>query len=475
MLVIRVVQRGIGIFSTLILARLLTPEDFGVVAIIAIVIQFFDIVSTTGSEEYIIQKDVLTQEDLDTAWTLNILLKVILWVVLFTAAPYIADFYENPELTSALRVISFALIINGFLSPGLIVLKKNLNYSPILKLSIIQKLLSFSVVMAITFYEPSFWALIFGDLMSAAAYVGGSYIISTYRPSVSLKKFREQINFSQWIFYKSVFGFARSQIDTILVSKFFDVSEVGKFHVVKSLTAMPALDIISPAVDPLLSAFSKNKTDLEDLAYKIRFSLCVIVLLVLPLCAYIAVFPEPIINSFLGPQWVSAYQMMSFLSILLFTISISHIFESTCIALGKVKHLFIYNVLSMFLLLLCLLAFSSVSIDLFVLARSIAGLLTSLAFLFYISLLVNINIKRVLYLCLPMFASVGLSVFITKAMWPLFTDISFMQLCISTAALFTTYIVAMVFVYRIFMYRFKEYEHAKSILVSLINQKLAKP
>ena len=89
------ISRIIGLFSTLILARILTPSDFAMIAIIAIVLHLFDVLSHTGSEQYIVQKSVVIDADLNTAWTLDILLKTSMFFVLLLMAPFVANFFNG--------------------------------------------------------------------------------------------------------------------------------------------------------------------------------------------------------------------------------------------------------------------------------------------------------------------------------------------------------------------------------------------
>ena len=150
-----------------------------------------------------------------------------------------------------------------------------------------------------------------------------------------LSRFREQFGFSQWIFLRNVLGFARSQVDTLLVTKNFAMAEVGVFHVAKSLTAMPAKDVVAPAVEPLLAAFSRVRDDRADLVFKIRVSICFVTFLIMPVCVYIALFPESIVDVFLGDQWTGAYVILANMTPLLLTLSVSRVFESICIAIDR--------------------------------------------------------------------------------------------------------------------------------------------
>ncbi|WP_152206347.1 oligosaccharide flippase family protein [Marinobacter changyiensis] len=451
MLIIRLTQRSLGLISTLVLARLLTPADFGLVAIVAIVVQFFDIVATSGSTQYIIQKADLHDDDLNTAWTIDLLMKGGLQLILIAAAPTVADYYDKPELQMALWIASCSLPISALLNPGLTLLKKQLDYRRILRLSIIQKLLSFTVVMTVVLIEPSFWALIIGDLVSSAAFTLGSYLIHQFRPRLSLSQIRTQWNFSQWMLLKSVFGYTRSHIDTLLVSRSFGVAEVGKYHMVKHLTSIPATDIISPAIEPLLSAFSLSKKHQPDaLPQQVRIALLVILFLIMPLCVFIWHYPAPIIDTLLGSQWTSAYGVLSALSLLLFAFSLNQLFESYCISQGRVKQVFGYDVASMICVVGVLFFFPGDSLNEFALHRGLLGAATALGFFLYINHSLRLGIVRLISLTVPIVLGCLVAVWLSALVDSRMHTFSLVHLVYLTAVFFPAYLVTAVILYALF-------------------------
>ncbi|MCP4992052.1 MAG: oligosaccharide flippase family protein [Colwellia sp.] len=401
LLIIRLIQRSIGLLSTLILARVLTPNDFGIVAISVLIVHFCDALSATGSLQYIVQKTDVDSDDINSAWTIDIIMKSVLWVILVLAVPFISSFYERPEVENALYVSSFVLLIGAFKSPSLMLLRRALSYKPIFRISILQKLLSFSVVMVFVYFEPSYWALIVGDLISTLTLTIGSYFIHTVKPKISLIKIKEQWAFSQWVLLKGGVGFVRAESDTILVSKFFSSEALGAYHLARHLSIMPSTEIIGPAVEPLIASFSRVKHDPEKLAYQFTLSLLVIVLLILPACTFIWSFPEPIIDFFLGEQWGEAYPILSALSLFLFTTVISQLLGQFCLALGKVKAMFIYDVLSLVIVVSVLLIFMTDSLYHFSLLRGGVALILVSLFFVYLKSISNLSIVYISKLILP--------------------------------------------------------------------------
>ena len=159
LMVMRLLQRSIGLISMLVLARVLVPEDFGLIAISALIIHFCDGMSNTGTQNYITQKRRVSENDLNTAWTLDIIVRVVLWITVILLAPTLAVFFERPELELVLVVASCRLPIAATNNPKFLMLRRELNYTPIFKVTIAQRLFAFAATMGYLC-----WTRVFGRL-----------------------------------------------------------------------------------------------------------------------------------------------------------------------------------------------------------------------------------------------------------------------------------------------------------------------
>lgn len=404
MLVIRFIQRGIGLISMLILARILVPEDFGIVAVTSMVVLLCDALASAGSNQYIIQKQNVGSQDLNTAWTINIILKTILWVVLELSAPFISSYFDDPRLTGTISVAACMFLISSFLNPGLNLIHKNLEYSKLIKVSVIAKLAGFLVTIGIAVTFRSYWALIVGNLVITVADVIGSYIIHDFRPRLSLSRFKEQWGFSKWMLLQAILGYLRSQVDKVLVAKFFGISDVGVYHVSKTLTEMPGRDVVAPVLDPLLPAFSKDNSNMETLSSRVRIAFFVVMSIVIPVAAYICAFSTPIVGVLLGGKWSLAGDLMAAFSFLLVTYAVASICQSCLLSLGRTKEIFIYNLVSVIVvagLLLLVLFFDIVNIVEFAIYRTGLELVIVFLLLAYVGLVLKVSIFRFSMLCFP--------------------------------------------------------------------------
>jgi lipopolysaccharide exporter len=357
-------SRLIGLISTLILARILTPTDFAMIAIIAIVLHLFDILSHTGSELYIVQKYEVIDGDLNTAWTLDILLKSFMCLLLIIIAPLISNFFEQPHLSFAIQVASVTLIINALKNPGLLLLKRDLDYKKVFYLSLVQRIASFVVVIFVALNWQSYWAFVIADIVGALVFTLGSYNIHPFRPAISLFKVSEQWLFSKWVLGKSIVGYLRSQIDTVLVAKFFSTSQLGNYHMARDVAMLPGYNILGPAIEPLLADFKDYKDSPSVLGHRVSNVLCILSFIVVPINTYMAFYPALIIDVLLGSQWVIAGEILGVMSLLFFYYCFLLVIESALTALGKVKAIFIFDIVSLLVIVGTLLTYLQMYDDL---------------------------------------------------------------------------------------------------------------
>ncbi|WP_448249773.1 oligosaccharide flippase family protein [Thalassotalea agariperforans] len=398
LVVARLFERVSGLISLLILARLLTPEDFGVIGITALIIYFFDMLSNIGSEQYIIQKEKVNEQDLDTAWSLDCLLKSSLWLLLLICSPIISTFFNLPELQYTIYALSFIILMNAINNPQLFLLKKQLNYTGIFKLLIIKKITALVVVITIAYLYKSFWAIIIADLVASLIYLIGSYLIKPYRPTWTIKHYHAQFAISKWLLLKGIVGYTRSQIDNLIVSKFFSTTHFGNYYMARDIAMLPNSNILQPALEPLLAIFSENKEN--SIANKIENSLIMASCFILPVCFYVFNFSNILIKTLLGEQWGYATEILSSMVLIIFYYGYLLICEHVLIATKKVKLLFYNDLFS----LICIISIISTYLLLttsnqvtdIAWIRGAIGIFFTLGMLIYLYYLFSFNVLKVL-------------------------------------------------------------------------------
>jgi O-antigen/teichoic acid export membrane protein len=401
LLTLQLVQRGLGIVSTLILARLLTPEHFGIVALVTIALQFFELLVETGNQQYIVQKETVDDEDLNTAWSMDVLIKSGIAILVIATAPALAVWFEEPDLTAALSVASLALPIRALKTPGMMRLAREINYRPLFHLTLWQKGVSFITVVTIALIEPSYWAIIVGNLVAATILAVGSYRVDHHRPRWTLSRFRQQWGFSQWLLLRGIVGFTRSQIDNLMVSKFFGTTQLGGYNLIREVSLLPALSAIIPMSEPLLAAIAEGKHSASVLAYRVRLSLALMISALTPITVFIYLYPELIVQVLLGNQWSEYAPLLRPFSLFFLTFCLFSLISDSIIAQGRVKMLFWFDVASTLSIIAILYQWGTASLDNMAWLRGWLAVATTATLLILLNRQTHFGLLRLFYLCLP--------------------------------------------------------------------------
>ncbi|MFT4788227.1 MAG: lipopolysaccharide exporter [Paraglaciecola sp.] len=398
----KILQRVLGLISTLILARVLTPEDFALIAIVSLTLYFFDMLSQSGSEPYIVQKKQVSEDDLNTSWTLDLLLKCLVLILLLLLASPIAAFFSQPQLSFAFQVASIALIINALRNPGIILFKRDLDYKKLFYLALVQRLVTFIIVIAVALQWQSYWAFIFADLAGAAVFTIGTYLIHTYKPRLGLTNIKHQWRFSRWLLGKSIIGYLRSQIDTVLVAKYFSPAILGNYYMARDIAMLPAHNILGPAIEPLLADFKDYKDSPIQLGGRVTKVLITISFLVFPISVFLAAYPKLVVEVLLGEQWQLAAPILQIMSLLFFYFVYLLVIESALTAIGQVKMIFIFDFASLLFIAVSMLGLLHYSdnLQLLLWLRVSIGLLLTLIIGMTLNHYVPLNLGKLLAGCL---------------------------------------------------------------------------
>lgn len=337
-------KKLVGLVSTLILARILTPEDFGLVAIATLAYGLIEVVSVTGSEQYVITSKDVSKDTLDTAFTYNIFLKTLIAIVFFIISPFLAAFFNDERLIPVFMVLAVMLLISGATNPQVYLLKKNQNYGKLVKNVIIVKFIATAAAIITAIITRSYWALIVGQFIAYTGPVIGSYIIAPYTPRLNFKNLKKQFNFSGWLLPSSVFGYFRSQIDMIFVSKIFDATSVGAYHVMKYLTFIPSQHLVTPMTEPLLAQLSNIKDNKTYFIQMFNVSLLLTLFISVPICQLLFSNSEFVINFVLGEKWVQYANLLEIFSIATLMLAVYNQSNNCFLIYKKTKLIFIFEI-----------------------------------------------------------------------------------------------------------------------------------
>ena len=243
---LRVTVRLLLFVRTLILARLLAPDDFGLMGIAVISILFIESITDSGVEAALVQKKEEIEEYLDTAWTMQIIRSILTAALLVVFAPTIGSFFGSAEAETILRVLSLTVALKGFANIGVVRFTKHLRFDKTFILEMASRGLEFVVSVSLAFALRNVWALVIGAMVGMIARLVTSYIIDDYRPRVRWvwDQVKELFNFGKWILVTNVAMFGVSNIDDILVGRFLGVTQLGFYRMAYNLSQAVAAEIM---------------------------------------------------------------------------------------------------------------------------------------------------------------------------------------------------------------------------------------
>src|SRR5687767_3729415 len=195
--------RLIGLVSVVALARLLSPADFGIVALAMSVIALVDIFSALGLRQALLRIAEPDRAHYDTAWTIQLLVLTFLAVVLIAEGPLAARFYGEPALGTVIAVLACCFVIDGLANIGVVDFDRHLDFGRDLRMRVSVRLTAFAVTISAALLLRNYWALVIGMVSLSVLNAAASYLFHPFRPRLSLAKRAELLGVSLWMFLAS--------------------------------------------------------------------------------------------------------------------------------------------------------------------------------------------------------------------------------------------------------------------------------
>jgi len=264
---LRIVNRGFSLIRLIILARILSPNDFGLMGIALLTMSTLETFSQTGFQQALIQKKEDIESYLNSAWTVLILRGFALFIILYFIAPYAAIFFNSPEAKPIIQVIGFAILIRALTNIGVIYFQKELEFRKQFIYQFSGTLADFIVALSAVLILRNVWALVLGLLAGNIVRCFVSYLVHPYRPHLSkdLGRAKELFGFGKWIMGSSILVFLITQGDDIFVSKILGTTALGFYQLAYRISNMPATEITHVISQVTFPAYSKLQNNIPKL------------------------------------------------------------------------------------------------------------------------------------------------------------------------------------------------------------------
>lgn len=349
--------KSLGFVSLLILARLLFPEDFGLIALTMTMVAFFEIFSRFGFDINIIQKDSVTDKTLNSAWTCKIILGLIISYGLIVSSEFIAIFFNEHRLDMLITVAAGIPVLKSLENIGFVLYRKELNLRKEFNLEIISKIVSFCALVSAGFILRSYWALLIGIYVNTVFRVYLSFSMHTYRPSIELSEAKELFNFSKWLLFNNLLIFFNHKVTELILGNKTDSSEVGFYSMSYEISNLPTSELVFPLSRAIFPGYSLVKSDDKKLKTMFLDFTRVVVFFTAPISFGLIAVASDAVDILLGEKWQPIAGVIVFLSLYGFTRSCVQNIGNVFIAKGKPYVPVYISIFRLFLIIPALLYF----------------------------------------------------------------------------------------------------------------------
>jgi PST family polysaccharide transporter len=315
MMLFKLVDRGVGFVSVLILARLLVPADFGLVAMATSVVALLELLSAFSFDVALIGRRNPTREHYDTAWTLNAIAGLSIAGLIVMLAWPAGIFYHETRLTPVMLVLAVASAVQGFDNVGVVAFRRDLDFRKEFVYLTLKRLATFAVVVPAAFLWRSHWALVVGIVSGRLLSVMLSYAIHPFRPRFSLQARRDLFGFSSWMLMNNLLGFVKERAPDFIVGRALGPAPLGLYSMGTELASIPTAELSAPlnrALLPGYAALSGQESALQS-AYLKAFG--VLALFVVPAGFGVSSTAPDLVVTLLGEKWAGAVPIVEIMAI----------------------------------------------------------------------------------------------------------------------------------------------------------------
>jgi len=326
--------------STILLARLLTPDDFGLVAIAVALLAIINAVTSLSLSEALIQLRNPTRAHLDTAWTMNVARGLLIAAIFAVIARPMAYFFDDPRLIDVILVMGLTVLVTGLSSPRQALMQRSLVFHQEFVIEVDGKMVAVGTNIAIALIYKSYWALIWGALAGQIATVLVTYIMMPYRPRFSIERFKDIWSFSFWLTLSQAINTLNWRFDQFLIGKFLGRSSLGVYSMGDNLAQMPTREVATPLTRTLFPGFATLVDKPEYLRDAYVRAQTFLTTIVLPVGVGMALIAAPLVELAMGEKWIPSIFVIQALASIFALQTIGSLAQPLALSQGRTQLLF---------------------------------------------------------------------------------------------------------------------------------------
>lgn len=296
---------GMNFCVGIVMARLLSPSDYGITALPAVFMAVAGILQSGGLSDALVRKTDFREEDLSTSFYYSIAVGITMYLTLFFSAPWIADFYNTPVLVPLLRVTALSFLWGPLNSAQNVILKRRLDFKTPTKISLITRVFSACVGIVLAYMGYGLWALVISGVLSSLLTVILNWFAVRWFPHTGWSKasFKYLWGYGNKIMLSWGLSALYDNITPIFVAKFYSPADLGVYNRAQGYAAMPSQQVNSVIQGVTFPVLSKMQNDNEALARNYRRMLRTTAFIVFPLMMMLSALARPLVLTLITAKW----------------------------------------------------------------------------------------------------------------------------------------------------------------------------
>ena len=296
---------GMNFIVGIVMARLLSPSDFGITALPAVFMAIASTIQDGGLANALIRKKEVTNKDLSTTFYYSICLGVVLYLTLFLSAPLIADFYHTPILVSLIRVTAIGFLYSPLITPQNILLRRRLDFKTLTKISLVTRVFGATVGIVMAYVGYGVWSLVISNLLAGMFALLIAWLVVRWLPKYGWSKesFKYLWGYGNKIMFSAIIENLYSNIAPVFIGKYYSPAQLGIYNRAQGYASMPSQNITGAINNVSFPVLSKMQDDTEKLAYNYRRMLRLSAFVIFPIMLMLSALARPLVITMITEKW----------------------------------------------------------------------------------------------------------------------------------------------------------------------------
>jgi len=339
------IQFVLNLAGTIVLARLLTPNDYGLIGMVMVIVNFATMFKDAGLSMATVQKEEISHEQISTLFWINVLISVALGLCVLAASPLVAMFYGKPELTTVTAALSLSFLISGLTIQHQALLRRHMRFGTLAVIRIVSYAIHLIVAILLALVGWRYWALVGGSLATA---LSGTLLTLFFCPWIPgrMKKgtgVRGMLKFGGYLTGFNFVNYFARNADNLLIGKFIGADALGLYAKAYQLFMLPITQIRAPLTAVVLPVLSRLQNEPDKCAKYYYRLVSMLSFITMPIMGFLFVCSESIVRLLLGEKWLDANVIFKILAVAGFIQAVETTGGLIMLSTGQSRRFFTYG------------------------------------------------------------------------------------------------------------------------------------